>query len=190
MKKSAVARILANLASFKKNGSYYVGTCNENVITGYGLDAPPSAIYITRFALPCYDDIEFLHFGLGERILTLPMGDDAVSESELAEFLRRDWSLFSAVNDCKSLIEYIDLEGFVGTYALWVRYLTHIRCGEFEAASRFVEGTEVARKFSEAQTIPTLFAQLSEAKSRGGWEACQALLDEWQRKTKATYCCS
>ena len=160
MKKNAVARILSNLAGFKKSGSFYIGTCNDSVIAGYALDAPPSAIYIVKFALPSYDHIEFLHFGLGRRILTLPKGNSAAGDIGVSDFLKRDWSAFSKVNDCESLIKYIDVEKLEGTYALWARYLTHIRCKEFDAAEHLHGDAAVAKKFSELQAISKLLNPL------------------------------
>ncbi len=189
MKKSAIAKILSGLG-FKKSAGYYLGTCNDDVIAGYALDAPPSAIYIWQLVLPAYDNIEFLHMTLGKRILTLPKDDDSIAPADVEEALRRDWAIFSKVTDCKSLIAYIGAEGKIGTYALWTRYLTHIRCGEFDAAQHLQNDVQVVREFSEAQSISAKFADLSAERSRGGWEACSALLDEWQRKTRATYCSS
>jgi hypothetical protein len=188
MNKNVVSKTLAKMPGFKKSGSFYIGTCNDNVIAGYGLDAPPSAVYIWKFALPSYDDVEFLHFGLGKRILTLPQGNDTAGDIDLSDFLQRDWSAFFKVNDCESLIRYIDVEKLGGTYALWARYLTDIRCKDFDAAERLQGDAGVAKKFSELQAISKQFADLSEVRNRRGWEGCSALLDEWQRKTRAAYC--
>ena len=189
MKKDAIAKMLTSKLGLKKRGAFYLGTCNDSVIAGYGLDAAPSATYITRFAVPSYDDVEFLHFGLGKRVLTLPNNGDAARKNVYPlDFLQRDWSDFSKVADCESLIKYIDFEKLEGTYALWARYLTHIQCGRFGAAERLHNDPSVAKKFSELRAISKHFADLSEAKSRGDWEGCFALLDRWRRKTKAAYC--
>jgi hypothetical protein len=188
MKKNAITKILLNTLGLKKKGAFFIGTCNDSVIAGYGLDEAPSATYIVRFALPSYDNVEFLHFGLGERMLTLPTGNDMVGDVNLSDFLQRDWSTFSKVNDCGSLIKYLDEEKVEGTYALWTRYLTHIRCGDFDAAERLYGDEGVAKKLSELQAISKSFAELIEVKSRSGWEDCLALLDEWRRKTKAAFC--
>lgn len=189
MNKNDAAKALTRMTGFKKSGSFYIGTCNDSVIAGYGLDAPPGAIYIWRFALPSYDNIEFLHFGLGKRILTLPQGSSGVGEKvDFANFLLRDWSTFSEVNDCERLIGYINAEELAGAYALWARFLTHIRCKEFTAAGLLWDNANVAKKFAELKAISTQFAALSKARDRGGWERCSLLLDEWHRKTMAAFC--
>lgn len=187
MKKEAIARVLTDKLGFKKKGAFYIGTCNDWVIAGYGLDAAPSATYITKFAVPAYDNIEFMHFGLGKRILTLPSSGAAKEGVDLVDFLRRDWSDFSKIEDCESLIRFIDAEKLVGVYALWARYLTYIQCKNFDAAERLCDAS-VAMSFAQLQAISKHFAALSEAKSQGGWEGCLLLLDGWRQKTKAAYC--
>jgi hypothetical protein len=92
------------------------------------------------------------------------------------------------VNDCASLMEYLDKEKVEGAYALWTRYLTHIQCKDFDAAERLHSDANVTKKLSELRAISKQFAELSEAKSQGGWEGCLALLDGWRRKTKAAFC--
>jgi hypothetical protein len=187
MKKNAVAKALADMPGFIKRGSFYVGTCNDSVIAGYSLDAPPSAVYVWRFLIPAYDNVEFLHMSLGKRILTLPQSSEE-GIVELSESVQRDWSDFSKVTDCGSLIKYLDVEQLASPYALWVRYLTHIQCKEFDAAERLNADASVAKKLSELQAISKSLAELSEVRSSGGWESCSALLDEWRRKTKAAFC--
>ncbi len=61
MNKKAAAKVLSSLPGFRKLGSFYIGTCNQEVISGYALDAPPGGVYISRFVLPAYDHIDFLH---------------------------------------------------------------------------------------------------------------------------------
>lgn len=189
MNKKKISNILSGIMGFKKRGDFYIGNCNDSVISGYSLDVPPSAIYICRFALPAYDNVEFLHMALGKRIVALPKNGKASEKNlDLSDFLRRDWSLFSKVDSCESLIEYINAERLESTYALWVRYLTCIRRKEFEAAERLDAENDVTSKFLELRVISKHFANLSEARKQGGWEACSALIDDWSRKTTMALC--
>jgi len=187
MNKGAVANVLARVGALKRNGSFYIGTCNDAVIAGYALDAPPSAIYIWKFVLPTYDDIEFLHLSLGRRIMTLTQ-TDGTNPEELDGFIRRDWRQFSEVSNVENLVDYIETEGFEGTYADWVRYLTHIKQQEFDLAERLHGNAQATKRFSELQTISKQFHALLRAKELEGWEGCASLLDEWVKKTKATFC--
>ena len=186
MKKNAVDKTLKNVVGPKKSGSFYLGVCNDSVISGYCIDAPPSAIYICRFILPSYDNIEFLHLSLGKRLLTVPQTGSEES-FDLSDFLRRDWSEFSRINDSESLLRYIDAEQLDGTYSLWARYLTLVRRNDFSAAEELL-GAGAAKSFSELRAISQNFAELSDAKNRSGWDGCSALLSRWLQKTKATYC--
>lgn len=189
MNKKQIEIILSGAMGFKKRGNFYIGVCNDSVVSGYSLDVTPDAIYIWRFVLPSYDNVEFLHMTLGKRIITLPKRGEVSGEKvDLSSFLRRDWSSFSEVDSCEDLIKYIDVEGLESTYALWVKYLTHIRCKDFEAAERLNAENDATTKFLELQVISKHFADLSEARKRGGMETYSTLLDEWKRKTTTTFC--
>lgn len=186
MNQKEIAHALEKVARFNKRGSFFLGTCNDSVIAGYGIDAPSSALYIWKFVIPTYDNVEFLHFSLGKRIVTIPRDDKTpLGLVELFNIFQRDWSSFSEVTDCESLTKYIELEKLEGTYARWVRYLTHIRSNEFDFAERLHDDTVVSKEFRECQAVSKSFAAMAEARSLGGWKRCSALLDDWQAKTKA-----
>jgi hypothetical protein len=185
MRKKNVAKILHNLPGFSRKGLFFLGTCNDEVIGGYCLDAQPNNIYIWKFVLPSYDNLDFLHLSLGKRILTFPHDEDKAGEdAHIQDFLRRDWSELCRVNNSESLIGYMNSEGLDGTYAAWVRFLTHIHLREFSTAEQIYRGVGVAEKFSALRAISQSFKELSEAEKRGGWESCLVLLDVWVSNTK------
>ncbi|MFT4046602.1 MAG: hypothetical protein QM661_07875 [Solimonas sp.] len=188
MKKSAVDRKLARLPGFKKKDGFYFGTCNDDVMAGYCIDAPPSCIYICRFVIPTYDDIDFMHMSLGGRILNLPRNDSNNESIDIAGFLRQDWSEFSKLSDRKHLIAYLDREGFQGVYALWTRYITHIRNRDFKSAEQLENAEGVREKFLGMPAVAKNLASLSQAKAKDGWEGCYIQLGAWLNKTKETYC--
>src|SRR5215471_3046251 len=98
MNKTDAAKMLANLPGFKKRGQFYIGTCNGSVISGYALDAPVGSVYIWRFVLPSYDDVEFLHLSLGRRIIaSTAIGHEDTNPIRVSETLRRDWSALSEI---------------------------------------------------------------------------------------------
>jgi len=189
MKKTTVARKLAGLPGFRKSGTYYIGVCNDDVIAGYCLDAPPTSIYVWRFVIPSYDNIDFLHMALGKRVLTLPhtqngSGDDI----DITGFLLRDWVEFSRIRDRIDLISYIDHEALEGTYALWVRYITYIKNRDFIKAEYLLEVEGADEKFLDMPAVRNNFVALSKEREVGDWEGCFALLGAWGHRTKATYC--
>src|SRR4051812_44462414 len=98
------------LPGFKRIGSFYVGMCNSEVVSGYALDAPPSATSVWRFVLPAFDKIEFLHMSLGKRIAVYVSDDvsDISDEKNLDHLLKNDWEEFSDVRDARSLLIYVE----------------------------------------------------------------------------------
>lgn len=185
MRKKAVAHVLAKMPGFKVRGAYYFGTCNEEVMAGYCIDAPPSCIRIWRFALPMYDEIDFLNLSLGKVVLDLDNDDS--KGPDLLDIMKHDWADFSHVTDAGSLRKYLDDKQILGTSALWTRYLIHIWCKDFDAAGRFHDDPVVVKKFLEFPRISTRFTDLSEIRNQSGWEGCLTRLEEWRQKTKITY---
>jgi hypothetical protein len=172
----------------RRTGHYYIGTFNQDVITGYCLDKPPLNAYVWRFALPAYDSIDFLHLALGERILHFTKGGNVPDEtSDPAALLQRDWARFSQVQDCSSLIGYIDRLGFGGPYTPWTRLITHVRCREFDAAERISTDAEIMEDIASLRAIERGFAELTETRRQQGWEGCASLLDKWQQQTREKF---
>lgn len=187
MNKRKLDKAFSRVHRFVKSGPFYIGTCNQEVVTGYCLDAAPSCSYIWRFALPAYDNIEFLHLSLGGRIASYSK-DEGVQEADLIELLNSDWCLLSGLQDSESLIRYIDREMFSGTYALWTRYLVHIWRKEFNAAETMHNNDGIAQKFAEMRAISGSFEELSKIIDTGSWQATIERLSEWSHKTASTFC--
>ena len=174
------------MPGFTRNGSFYFGTRNDDVMAGYCLDAPPNVIRVYRFVLPVYDDVPFLHMGLGEPILTTGH-DQFEGSTDLSDIVRRDWTGFSELTDCEGLIRYLDVAKPAGPYALWVRYLTYIWRKSFDAAEKIHTDPAATKVFLGFQMVSKQFTDLSEIRNRNGWAGCHSHLEQWQQKTKAAY---
>jgi hypothetical protein len=186
--KEAAAKVLSSLPGFRKLGSFYIGTCNQEVISGYALDAPPGGVYISRFVLPAYDRIDFLHLSLGERIAQFPRSCDASDFTNLERLLNNDWQEFSNARDCQSLMAYLDREGIVGDYCQWVRYLTHARVGDFESAGRLEQHWQSSQGPPRLQLVVQNMKLVLEAKGRSGWSGVQELLVTWSEQNVRKFC--
>lgn len=188
-KKAAVARNLAKLPGFRRNGYFYLGTCNADVLAGYCIDAPPSGIYIWRFAIPAYDNVEFLHMTLGQRILAFSYSElSGTALSNVSEHVSQDWAKFSELRDRRSLISYIQNKAFDGHYASWTKFITSVRDRDFAKASELeaeflTDATHVSTSLV-GRNVDSLF----QAKSENGWEGAFDLLDAWSKKSVARYC--
>lgn len=190
MKKESVARVIAKLPGFRKRGPFFVGTCNDNVIAGYSIDAPPSHTYVWRFVLPSYDRNEFLHMALGKRVVALPRVDDqnGPDAASLSAILVEDWAHLKDVREAGDLLSYIEKEDLEGEYVGWTKYLTYIKQGRFEEAETLGEGLRSDPSFPRVALVANNLKSLSESMSKAGWDGAQHLLAEWGRETTATFC--
>jgi len=185
MNKSKIARRLSSIPGFKKHGSFYVGLCNDDVLSGYCLDTTPRASYVWRFILPSFDRIEYLHLALGERILTVECDAEL---ADLGNEVLRDWQRFSVVCNRGLLVDHLAEIGGGGLYGTWVRYLVHIRNQNFSAAGQLLATLAPDQQLTNLPLIAESFRQISQERDTSGWHACVALLESWSSETRSVYC--
>jgi hypothetical protein len=191
MKKAAVLKEVSRLPGFRKIGNFYIGTCNDDILSGYCVDAPPTNVYIWKFVLPAYDGVEFLHLSLGKRILDIKPSkneNDNKASIELSQFLLNDWVELSLVKKRKDLNSYIAANNLDSGYALWVQYLTYIRDREFDRAEQLEHILSTDKRFPGSTMVADNFCSLSQVKRDHGWEGCFSLLNTWLHRTKTAYC--
>jgi len=186
--KRAILKIFSSIRAFRSFGPFYIGICNEEVVSGYVLDAPPDGVSIWRFILPAYDRIEFLHMGLGKRIAEFFDADRAPVSSELELMLKNDWETFSKAQDARSLVHYLDSEKVDGDYCEWAKFLTCVRLGELEIASTYETQWRHSPHFPRVQLIEHNLKLVHEAKERTGWNGVQELLSDWSKQTVEKFC--
>jgi hypothetical protein len=190
MKRSEISKQLSRLHGFQKAGAFYIGLCNDDVISGYCLDASPNNIYLWKFILPCYDNLDFLHLSLGERIFSvtrsglLSDGDDV----DVKQFLNEDWAEFSKIKDRGDILNYLEMKRITGIYAVWVRYLTFICNEDFGKAEEFSGIGEIDKKFKEFPIISGNYSALRNFLISGNYKECSDLLGLWRKKMKAKFC--
>lgn len=188
MNKKVVAQVLSSLPGFRQLGSFYIGMCNQEVISGYALDAPPGGVYISRFILPTYDRIDFLHMSLGGRIAQLSRNRAASDSNNLDLLLKNDWQEFSNVRDCRSLMAYLDREQIVGDYCQWTRYLTYVRVDDIESAHRLELHWQSSPEHPRLQLVTQNMKVVLDVKERSGWTGVQELLTRWSEYTVTKFC--
>jgi hypothetical protein len=180
--KKSVVEVLSTLPGFRNVGGFHIGLCNPQVISGYAVDAPPGGIYVWRFILPVYDRVEFLHMSLGKRIARFSGSQTNSSLTDLELLLANDWQGFSSVRDCQSLLSYLDRERVEGEYGEWTRYLTYVRVGDLNSATR------LQLQWQSSSAPPPNLQMVQEAKARSGWNGVQELLTEWSEHTLTKFC--
>lgn len=192
MKKAVAARLLAKLPGFRRLGSFHLGVCNQEVISGYALDAPPGGLYVWRFVLPAFDNIDFLHLSLGTRIAELASGEEAQGledeRERLASLLLKDWKELSAIRDVGSLLAYMNQGQFAGEYSRWAMYLAHIRNGELKIAERLESEWRAEGWVPGVRSVANNMLILSQVKDRSGWRGVSELLTEWSAGTTSKFC--
>lgn len=164
----------AKKLGFYVNGNFLIGGRNNDVISGFAIDATPSAVYIWTFLLPAFDDITFFHMSLGERTIDL-----GLSEYPLEEALKNVWKPISDVREAGDIIRHLESEQVSGEYAKWTRFLCLVRLGKFDEA----EGMFGTVESLQSASIPRKLGELRDARTYGGWPAVQDLLVDWSQRT-------
>lgn len=178
-------KVLSRMPGFRARGSFYIGTCNRDVVAGYALDAPPGGVDVLRFVLPSFDKIEFLHLALARSVGSSPIHAQR-SPAEFAELVASDWREFSGMRDCQSLLAYLDEQQLTGHYAQWTRFLSFAKIGDFSSA----EMLEAQLRSSVSQLSQAVSRNLSmvlDAKQRAGWMGVQSLLADWSENSLARF---
>jgi hypothetical protein len=173
---------------FRKIGSYYIGRCNSDIISGYCLEVTINVAYVWRFILPAYDKLESLHLALGDRFsrVQLKSADPEPRQAVTREMLS-DWESLSRMMDRRALLADIDERGVSGIYPIWVRFLTQIRDRNYIDAESTLRGLDEARQFSKLPVIAENYKRLTEVRRLAGWEGCSEMLTRWSKETNDLY---
>lgn len=187
MNKRAAARVISRLPGFRTLAPFYIGNCNREVIAGYALDAPSGGLYISRFVLPAYDRISFLHLSLKKRIVQVARSEDMSGVPDLDLQMKSDWEGFSKIRDSESLVAYLDQEQVEGDYCQWARYLTYVKAGDFESALG-LESRLSSPNLPRVQLVAQNMQAALEAKAQFGWRGLRELLAKWSELSVAKFC--
>jgi hypothetical protein len=152
-----------------------IASYTRDVISGFAIDPAPSSIYVWTFALPAYDGLPFLHMSLGQRVACPEDPKDFFRGTHAAHL-----AMLEGVKTAADLLMYVEEAGFGGDYCQWVKYLSAIRLGDFQAADTALKDL-LALPMSSA--IRGRLDRVLEAIGSGGESGAQRLLEEWSTRT-------
>ncbi|HEL3782388.1 TPA: hypothetical protein UM046_000118 [Stenotrophomonas maltophilia] len=165
----------ARKAGLRAIGNFLIASYTPDVISGFAIDPAPSSIYVWTFALPAYDDLPLLHMSLGQRVACPEDPKDFFRGTHEAHL-----AMLEGVRTAADLLMYVEEAGFGGDYCQWVKYLSVIRLGDFQAADAALKDL-LALPMSSA--IRGRLDRMLEAIGRGGESGAQRLLEEWSMRT-------
>lgn len=161
---------LAKSKGMRVFGNFLFAIENYDVISGLVIDAPPSRLHLWTFILPAFDEISFLHMGLGERLS--PAGGGNYFDQAL-NFYKEQLGNVVTAGDLIHNLECRKLQGF---YAKWARLLCHVRIGEFSDAELLMSELDTIRL---PDNVRKQLFNMRFALDNGGWLATQQLLNQW-----------
>lgn len=164
----------AKKANFLVVGDFIICFWNEHVVSGIAIDAAPAATHLWIFILPMYDDLSFLHMTLGERVVECDEGKKCF-QLAYAIYEKR----IASIKTPAGIVDYMDRRGIEGNYSKFVRYLSYVRDGNYQAAENYY------REFPELSTWRVCrdgMRRLKEVQSSEGWSGVQRKLDDWMKR--------
>lgn len=170
--KAAIKRA-ARECGFSVSGDYLFARKTNDIVSGLVIDAPPSQIHISTFILPVFDNIDFIHMGLGGRVAHCGSDGDCFDKAYGAYV-----STIGCILSASDLFEYIEKNKMQGGYSKWARLICKVRSGDIQYASRMIA------EFDESELAGRNRDNLRELRSvleHGGWHAVESLLAEWSQ---------
>ncbi|HEY0567811.1 MAG TPA: hypothetical protein VGD13_06730 [Xanthobacteraceae bacterium] len=118
----------------------------NQVMSGLAVEATPTHIYYWRYLIPLYDKIDFLHFGIAERIWSHSSSESLdmhFSESGISEkcIIAPNGSLDEVISYCETVSSDND-------YAQKALGLSHIMKGDWIRAEKELKKLRDTRKLS------------------------------------------
>ncbi|BCI69400.1 hypothetical protein SPKIRA_02300 [Sphingomonas paucimobilis] len=136
-KRRQVGSILRKRGFISLGKGGWLGFRGDDVVSGLLVEGSPSDIYISSFVLPVFDELTFITWALGRRIVHCSASDNAASECNRAVSEYR--AEIATIASPAELIGYLKNQNIGGFYPIWVRYLCYLREGRFEEAFHYLE---------------------------------------------------
>jgi hypothetical protein len=163
----------------------------ERILTGFVYEQTPSAFYVSHYALPLYDRLEFLHIGFGDRLAVQQLGE-LWSKKKLNadEFVRTVTPLIKVTKSWQDPATFASAlmspERLQNPWGRRAFALTQIVLGEADQAT---EQLQILLTCSEIDHLPNFRRDLSDVLEAlsSGIPRARALLESWEVITKKRF---
>lgn len=189
MSRTVERAILKLRPNFRLSSGYFYMTPVGHILCGFTFEQSRSGAYISHFALPLYDRVEFIHLAFGDR-LTHPQGymptTDLAAPQIAEEFIRRIAPFeadLAARQDPGEFLGYVQAKPRTNPWVQRGYVMTLIFLGRRDEALkelkrlREMDGLPGSPEFSE--TLQRISERLEE-----GILPAQQLLAEWEAATR------
>lgn len=160
----------------------WLGVRNDDIVSGLLIEGSPSDIYISSFVLPVFDELTFVSWGLGRRIVHSSMSENVESECDTA--IKSYWQDIRPITTANELLEYLDIYRIDGFYSLWVRYLCYLRVGKIQQACTYLN--EENKSTLHASKIDK-FNELNKYASTQDLDRISKVFDRWKETSQKIF---
>jgi hypothetical protein len=181
-KRKAIAATLKRRGFLALGKGAWLGRRGRDVVSGLLIEGSPSDTYISSFVLPIFDELKFVSWSLGRRIVHCSR--DEVADIECSEAVRAYTIELYSIKSARDIIAYLDLSSIDGFYPLWVRYICYLRTENLDNARAYLSADR------RSELHPSLLKQLTEIESyvtRGDVAGVAQVLDRWEATSRLIF---
>lgn len=160
----------------------WLGHRGDDVVSGLLLEGSPSDTYISSFILPIFDELKFVSWSLGRRIVHCSANGNTEDECQRAvcEYLRE----IAPVNSSNKLIEYLDVQCISGFYPIWVRYICYAKEGFLQEAREYLSES---KQIELHQSTRKKFGEIAPAVDSDDRNEIAQVFERWKRTSRAIF---
>lgn len=181
-KRRQVGSILRKRGFISLGKGGWLGFRGDYVVSGLLVEGSPSDTYISSFVLPVFDELKFITWALGRRIVRCSANDNAANECDRAISEYR--TKIATIASPAELIRYLDSQNIGGFYPIWVRYLCYLREGRFEEAFRYLDDS---KKQELHKSALKKLAEITPAVQNADAVAIRQILESWENTSRQIF---
>lgn len=160
----------------------WLGFCGNDVVSGLLIEGSPSDTYISSFVLPIFDELNFVSWSLGRRIVHCSANESTKNECKIA--ISEYCSYIAPIKSPVKLIEYMDRQAITGFYPTWVRYLCYVRDGYLELADAYMDDD---RKVELHPSALKKLGEIAPAVEKKDMPGVAQVLGRWERISRKIF---
>lgn len=181
-KRKRIAVVLKRRGFLPLGKGAWLGFRGTDVVSGLLIEGSPSDTYISSFFLPTFDELRFVSWSLGRRIVHCSPDSSADIECEGA--IGAYCSDLLAVRSATEIIEYLDISQRDGFYSLWARYLCYLKNGSLKKAHIYLDDERQSELHS---SVLRRLAEIGPSVANGDAAGVAQVLERWEAVSRLIF---
>jgi hypothetical protein len=173
-KRREITKLLTSAGFLYIGKGGWLGRRTRDVFSGFVVEGSRSAVYISTFLLPSFDNNEFISWSLRRRVIRC--SDKVKTSVEVSQAIGiYELDIFH-IKTSSDIINYLESNSVSGYYPIWVQYICFLRNNEIKSAKHFLDNVKLS------QLHPAQIDQFNEINpyvSSNNLEELNRILERW-----------